>query len=348
LRPYHTFLVLLLLVYFVHFPCPVQSQESTQDKVKVQVGLDLIYDDNVWQYSDSDINSFKANPNDPFFEKTADLYDFIWEPYLYLNLRPLSRIPSTRVFLDLTGDFYTRSRSLNSGTYRIGLEQDVGDKTRALITYTLTPRIFDGISRERRGGTSVGETVTTHTMRFLIQREIGDLDLGLTGHYKFRNYNDAFNEQDSDIYGIGLITRIYSPHGLKTKLEYQFEQGLAVGRNSREECVIINSINICPNDLSYLSNQFIIGPEIQLSPILSISLDYELKFKEFTTALTNDPNHYGRKDTRHTVGLNVYYEISEAIETKLGFERVMRRTSKSSEFYAYDENAVTVGISYLF
>jgi hypothetical protein len=339
---------LLLWVYFLHFSSLAKAQESTKQSFRVQAGLDLIYDDNVWQYSDSDRERFENNPDDPFFQKTNTLDDLIWEPYLFLNLQPFNRTPSTRLLADLTGDFYTQNTALNFGTYRIGLEQGIGDKTHALITYTLTPRIFVGMSRERRGGVVLGETMTTHVTRFRIERELQDLDLGLTAHYKFRNYNDAFNEQDSDIYGIGLFTRIYSAHGLKTRLEYLFEQGLAAGRNTRDVCVTINNSTICPNDLSYLSNQFVINPEIQINRTLSIAIKYELKYKQFTTNLTNDSNHYNRKDFTHTPGLNVYYEISKSTEAKLGFERVMRRVNNNSDFFSYDENIATVGLSYLF
>jgi hypothetical protein len=166
------------------------------------------------------------------------------------------------------------------------------------------------------------------------------------GHYKFKNYNDAFNEQDSDIYGVGIIARLYSAHGMMTRLEYLLERGLAQGRGSRNVCIPPN--NLCPNDLSYLSNQFLIGPEIKLNRALTIGAEYELKYKKFTTPLTNDPNHYRRNDAAHTLGLHAYYEINRAIETRLVLERAMRRTNKSSEFFAYDENSVILGISYLF
>lgn len=331
-------LVLLLWVDFSLFFSPAQAQESTNQSFRVQTGLDLIYDDNVWQYSDSDRERFKNTPNIPFFDRTESLDDFIWEPYLYLNLQPFSRAPSTRLLADLTGDFYTQNTALNFGTYRIGLEQGIGDKTHALITYTLTPRIFVGMSRERRGGVVLGETVTTHVTRFRIERELQDLDLGLTAHYKFRNYNDAFNEQDTDIYGIGLESRIYSIYKLKTRVAYLFELGIAAGQNKP-------GFN---NDLSYVSHQFQIDPKIQVSRLLAIRIHYELKYKEFTTDLTGDTNHYGRKDTTHTVGLKVYYEMSKNTEAKFGFERVMRRTNKNTDFFAYDENIATVGLSYLF
>jgi hypothetical protein len=339
---------MLLLVYFLYSPGSAQGQESTKTPFRVLTGLDTIYDDNVWQYSDSDRKAFESTPNDPFFQKTESLNDFIWEPYLSLSLRPFRRSPLTRFSADLTGDFYTRNPSLNFGTYRIVLEQKIWNKTFILLSYTVTPNMFIGFSRERRGAGVLGESVTTQTARFLIQREIKYLDMGLTAHYKFKNYNDPFNEQDSDIYGIGLISRVYSRRGFKIRIEYQFEQGLAAGRNSSDVCTIINGTNICPNDLSYLSNQFIIGPEVRFSRSFLIRLVYNLKLKQFTTDLTNDSNHYGRRDTIQDMKLTAYYELSKTIEAKAGYERVMRRTNNNANFYAFDENIATVGIDFLF
>lgn len=334
----YTFLVLAFWVYLFHFPSPAPGQESIENRFHVQAGLGLIYDDNVWQYSDTDRKNFDNNPNNTFFQRTESLDDFIWEPFLYLSLKPFKKNLTTQLFADLTGDFHARNTSLNFGTYRMGLEQGLGEKTRALITYTLTPRVFVGISRERRGGTLVGETVTNHTTRFLIQKEIQDLDLGLTAHYKFRDYNDAFNEQDNDIYGVGLESKIFSSYGLKTWTAYLFELGVASGRNKP-------GFN---NDLSYVSHQFRVGPEVRVNQSLAIGVHYQLRYKEFTTNLTNDMNHYGRRDFTHTAGFNAYYEISKSTEAKLGFERVMRRTNKNAEFFAYDESIATVGISYSF
>lgn len=331
----------ILFLSFVAFLSQIfasaYGQEIKKDKLKVLAGLDLIYDDNVWQYSKSDRELFKINGNtDPFFQKTEDLDDLIWEPYLYLSLQTQDR--QTQIFAKLTGDFYTRNTSLNLGTYLIGLKRKIGDETSALISYTLRPREFLGISRERRGGTLVGETLTTHTTLLWLQRKIQNLEIELTGHYKFRNYNDAFDEQDADIYGVGLGSRIYSKYRLKTRVTYLFEQGITAGQNEP-------GFN---NDLSYISHQFRIGPEVQIIRPLKIGFHYQLKYNEFTTNLTGDLNHYGRKDTTHILGLNAYYDLNRNIEAKLGFVSVIKKTNQFPDFFSYTENSATVGLSYLF
>ncbi len=307
--------------------------------MKAETGLSLIYDDNVWQFSDSDRSSFENSQNTSFFQNVESLGDFIWEPYLFLQFQPLEKTPSTRLFTDISGDFYTYNHSRNLGTYQIGLKQGIGRKVHALISYTLIPREFVGISRENPGsGISVGETITTHTTRFRIEREIQDIDLGLTVHHKFKDYNDAFEVQDSDIYGVGLESKIYSAYGLKTRIAYLFELGVASGRNNPN----------FKNDLSYRSHQLRISPEIRVNRQLAIGIRYEIKYKAFTTNLPGDTNHYGRDDTMHTVGANIYYELSKTLETKLGYERVMKRPNKNKDFFAFDENVATVGLSYFF
>jgi hypothetical protein len=154
------------LICLIRLTATAHSQEALKNNLQIQTGLDLIYDDNVWQYSKRDQEDFKNNRNNPallpFFEKTQDLDDFIWEPYLYLSFLPQGKFTQSRLFTEFSGDFYSRNTSLNFGTYRIGLEQKISDRTHASFTYTWMPRMFVGISRERRGVNLVGETVATH------------------------------------------------------------------------------------------------------------------------------------------------------------------------------------------
>jgi hypothetical protein len=307
--------------------------------LKAKTGLSLIYDDNVWQFSDRDRSSFENSQNSSFFQNVESLDDFIWEPYFFLQFQPLEKTPSTQLFADISGNFYVHNPSLNLGIYQIGLKQEIRHKVQAAISYTLIPREFVGISRENPSSSiSVGETITTHTTRFRIERKIRDINLGLTVHHKFKDYNDTFEEQDNNIYGAGLESKIYSGYGLKTRIAYLFELGVASGRNN-------TNFN---NDLSYRSHQLRISPEVRINRDLTIGVRYEIKYKAFTTNLSGDTNHYGRYDTTHTVGANIYYELGKTLETKLGYERVMKRPNKNKDFFAFDENVAIVGLSYLF
>jgi hypothetical protein len=315
---------------------PVYGQQSPKDTLQVEVGADLIYDTNVWQYSDADRILFELFPNAAFFQKTDSIDDLIWEPSVQLSLHPPWGSKTPKLLVGALGDFYTQNNSLNSSTYWIGIEQEITAKIQLSATYTWIPRVLLGMSRERRvlPTTLIEETYASHDILVYVLREFQKLDMGLTAHYTFQDYTDALNEQDSDLYGFGLIGGFYPIPEVETLAGYEFELGIAAGRNDA-------GLN---NDLSYTAHQFQIEPKFRVTKPLHIAVHYELNYKEFTTDLTGDGNHYGRKDLIHGWGIDLYYAFGEKIETKLGFERVLGTTNQNDAFFSYDEDITTVGI----
>lgn len=319
------------------------SQAQSQDRLRIQTGTTFIYDDNVWQFSDSDRQAFKDNPNQSLFQNTESLDDLIWQPFIHLQFRLPWREGGTQLFGKVTGTFYTRNTDLNYQTYRIGIRQEIGKDILASATYTVTPNLFVGKSRERRDQTLVEESFTSHLTTLKVEKRFQPFDLGLSFHYRFRDYIDSFNEQDTDIYGAALKIDLYPFSQVKIAGAYQFEQAIAAGRD-----ILFLAPQPSFNDISSLSHQFWIEPEVKIHRSLIAGVLYEFKHRRFITDHTNDFNHYSRKDQTHTIGVNFYYLISRAIEAKFTYERTWRTTNLKPQFYAYDENSYILGIHLFF
>ncbi|MCI0528780.1 MAG: hypothetical protein L0Y56_15180 [Nitrospira sp.] len=331
-----TILFFILVYSLFQMAAPVYGQQPPKDILQVEVGADMIYDTNVWQYSDADRILFELFPNAQFFQKTDSVDDFIWEPSVQLSLHPPWGSKTPKLLVGAMGDFYTQNTSLNSGTYWIGIEQEITPNIQLSVTYTWIPRVLLGMSREQRIPPTplIEETYTSHDILIYILKEFRNLDMGLSAHYTFQDYTDALNEQDSDLYGFGSIAAFYPVPEVETLVGYQFELGIAAGRNDAGQ----------NNDLSYMAHQFQIEPKFRVTKPLHIAVHYELNYKEFTTDLTSDRNHHGRKDLIHGWGIDLYYGFGEKIETKLSFQRVFGTTNQNDTFFSYDEDMTTVGI----
>jgi hypothetical protein len=318
---------------------PVYGQEPPEDILQVEIGADMIYDTNVWQYSDTDQILFELFPNAQFFQKTDSIDDLIWEPSVQLSLHPPWGSKTPTLVAGAMGDFYTQNTSLNSGTYWIGIEQEIASRAQLSVTYTWIPRTLLGMSRERRTPVTplIEETYASHDILIYVLKEFKKLDMGLTAHYTFQDYTNALNEQDSDLYGLGWIAGFYPIPEVETLVGYQFELGTAAGRNDASQ----------NNDLSSMTHQVQIEPKFRVTKLLHLSVHYDLNYKEFTTDLTGDQNHHGRKDLIHGWGIHLYYAFGEKIETKLGFHRVLGTTNQNDTFFSYDEDITTFGIRIL-
>ena len=117
--------------------CGVVSAQAREDApVKIDGSISLVYDDNVFAYSQKIQDFFRVAPTRLFFrnQNVKSLSDIITNPSFRLGFYP-QRYPSTDISAELYGSLYRQNSSLNDRGYFIKITQGLGQKTDISMTY---------------------------------------------------------------------------------------------------------------------------------------------------------------------------------------------------------------------
>lgn len=287
--------------------------DTTAERLRLGLGLGVMHDDNILEYSDGQIRTFEAGTHpDRYSIETID--DVVWEPTVslaYTKDRGTRR--GRMIRLRWSGSFHATNQTADYGAASVTWRESFS-KGRAISlgVYEL-PNYYlrqlrdediplgGGVSRYRRA--SFDLTIGSVEWR---QRVAQRTTLTLDYQYERRVYNEDFRERDSDTHVVGLGCD-WSPKKKPFSLA-----GSAAYRSSRAAGEDGDEVAGAPPDdadISYNGLVLSAGTRVDLAQGRSGRLEGEIgsgvSTRNYTTDRVYDTSHYQRDDLlfNMTVGL---------------------------------------------
>ncbi len=315
--------------------------------LRAEAGLRVRYDDNVFQYSDRNLNRFSPGTIEKF--RTLDSTDdIIVTPSIDIRATWKSRY-TTRLFTGVDLNQYTKNTDRSSQTYTLGVTQRLPHDTGLTLRYRFVPthlgwRLADPPNQPAPSSswTYANAELSSSEWRLAVDYDLNRiLSAELYGAWATKDYNAAFNERDITVQEVGLSGTVKFRREVAVKLGLAHETGDAAGAGDA-------SIN---SDTSYRQWSVLLKPTISPTRDWDVALTYEYQQRDFTSALIGDSNYYQREDTTQTVGLDSTVRISKGVKLRADYDHIQRSSNQNGtdlEFGDYTEQRVSVGAEYRF
>ena len=283
----------------------VPTAAHAASRLVLALGLEGVYDDNILQYSDEQIQIFESGTR-PTRYSIESTDDGVFSPSASLTYeREREHHRTTRVRARLSWDVHARNSTADDHAGSLSWREDFGARRSITVAVYRLPRyylrqLFDedvvnpGTTKYRRADFDL--TTGSATWRERLGRR-GWAIINYT--YERRDYNEAFTERTSNTNAGGLGYEWNSPHNAA---------GFALNagyRDSRARAEDGDSIPNDDQDVSYRGAILGVGGRVTIARgslgRLSADAAYEYRTRDYTSDVPNDPNHNGRNDHLHNI-----------------------------------------------
>ena len=307
----------------------------------VRAGLELRYDDNVFQYSNKDLNQFDNSKAK--FRSLESEDDWTLIPSVDAGYRIRHRY-DTRVSLGVDAKLYERNTVKNYQVYTARVRQELPGRFEIGLRYLLVPRFF------LRPLANPPNQVTTYSdAKFRIHSLHLDLDKdfnkwlagGASGLFEKKDYTADFNERDTTVVGGGAEARVRLNPAIRVAVGADYERGKARGRDD----ATINS------DTSYAQQSYHVRPSAQLAKGITLGVGYSYDSRHYASDLAADKDHFHRNDFTNTWDFRLKGRMTKKLDAYLDHERIDRSSNTpeiTAEFADFTERRTTAGVTYEF
>ncbi len=320
----------LALVLASLFLSPVAGAEGREARSPWSFGVsaqgEVIHDDNILSLSDRD-KGLVGDPNPAntgrFRIESPD--DFIFAPDLTLTFaRSPRRGRETDIVFTVRAHDYVRNSVKDYQDIALSVRQELtrsrAHQTALKVGISRIPsyylrELIDEDESPPPPGPKIRNSLTYEKSRAFLEltQEVLDRTLSVTGRYarEKRDYNDHFNERDSDSDVLSLDASVYPMRriGLRIRPYYAREK-----RGSHGD--LDSSPGIVDDDVGYDSDLF--GVEVRglwgrdADHRHTLRAYYEDEEHTFTTSIIGDDGHFGRVDSITKFGVGYEKEIGAA------------------------------------
>jgi opacity protein-like surface antigen len=310
--------------------------------LRAEAGLRIRYDDNVFQYSNRNLDRFSPSTLNKFATlESSD--DVIVIPSIDVRATWKGRY-ATRAFAGVDLNQYTKNKDRSSPTYTLGVTQHLGRDTALTLRHRFVPTHLGWRLADPPNQTAAyaNAELSSAEWRLAVDHDLNRiLSTELYGAWEDRNYNAAFNERDITVKDVGLSGTVKLRRAIALRLGVARETGDAAGAGD----AAVNS------DTSYRQWSVRLRPTISPTRDWDLGLAYEYRRRDFTAALPADTNYFGREDTTHAVGVDSTVQLRKGVDLRADYDHIRRTSNKSGadlEFGNYTEQRITAGIDYRF
>jgi len=339
------------------------------------------YDDNITQLSPKDLDRLQrqgggtgftcgsmstATSGGRFSITTPDDFIAIPEISSSLDMNWLARLP-TSLDLDFLDYDYHQNSIKTYQSYRVGISQAFpggnGRTGGIQLSYLLTPSFYlrnlrsDRTAEELQVLPAPRREVTYRKQELQVRLEedlVKDFLRieGKTGR-ESRNYNDCFDERDSEMpfREAQVIWDLFGNSRIRLRASYRRED-LHAGGDLADTPTLFEEDISSRRDIVSGDARFRWGKKGRRK---SISLGYEEEKRDYSTTNPNDIFHFGRTDRRRYAALISRFELRKGWFLTAGAERQRNRsrfpsslvsTIQPDETTDYDENLIQFGFGY--
>jgi len=271
--------------------------------INIYSEVSFSYNDNVFKYSQDDINCF-VNNIEPYKYPIETYDDFITTVQLHSKIKKqFAGSNLTTLNLKLKGNLYLRNKEKSYETFSVSIYQKLGRKGNAIIKYLFLPEYFIRYYPDFDVITPYGYPYYTgcYFSKHYLKLQIGyktffSSDLALYVSGEKNDYNDSFNEYDSEKKSMGIRLKFPVRKFLESSISYTFTRALASAVDESGEKKNTSD----DSDISNDEDQVGFSLRLDLTKKLPIAFLTELKYKRrvYTTEkpILCDPYHSGRED----------------------------------------------------
>ncbi len=295
--------------------------------------LEITYDDNAFSYSAEDIDKF-VNNQEPHRFPIETYDDLITTLSLSAKLRkhPIANRLTT-LNIHHKQHNYTLNPEKSYQVLSFNLWQSLPGRNHLQLGYLFLPsyliRHYPDWDMPPESGhpAYVGCRFGEHLFSLTLGGEIpGGFTLSAFYRREIDDYNDNFNEYDTEANRLGMEGGYDFGETLSLVLGYRFKQARAKGYDTEGETKETSD----DSDISYDRDTFIIETGIDMERWrgvpLSLNLNYSFERTCFTSqkSLWDDPYHVGREDRGHQFGVEVGYQPNSRLRLYLGYSGQVR------------------------
>jgi hypothetical protein len=313
----------------------------------------LVYDENIFEFSDEDRDEFESGSNPNRFKGIESMDDFILIPdvsaYLWREITHESR---SQLGFRFVPKFHIENQERDYQKYKGYLIHRLGQGNRFKVHYSHIPEYFvrnlldfdlpEGSDRFRKAEFTY-DAIGLDFLKIVNERISAKMGYA----YEDKDYNFDFNERDLSIHQVlgKIILKIHER--LKIHGEYQFETSEAKAQDADPAVDF---------DTSYDQHGFTIKSAYGLVKTLWVDLRYSFYYKNYTAnhSEEEDPFHSGRDDQIHFFSVGLSKELNKHVECYIRYEFEVRDLDlddlsvetlldPAGAILGFDTNRVTVG-----
>jgi hypothetical protein len=303
--------------------------------------VDSFYDDNIFQYSEENVDAF--NPSLNKFEGLDSPDDVVYQVLGSLEYQP-RRLRGVSILFSAAPRFYQRNTDKSYQVYSVRLEQDFSNDYTFLLRYTFLPRFFqlrtaDPPNQSRTYSNAFYQRQTIGTE---LEKQFSEQwTSSLFAEFGWKHYNDVFPEQDIKVMLVGIGSSFRANRKFRLNFDTTYDRGIAAGKGD-------TTVNY---DTSYRRWSVSVRPVWRFARRFSLNGEIEFDWKQYTSDLLRDRNHFHRNDTTKVYDVQLIASITNQVDARIEFERIHRDSNRENanlDFANFDENRFSGGFVYSF
>lgn len=301
-----------------------RSRRATPPAWSFGGSFGIAYDDNVFEYTQRDMEAFRSGDNPERFG-IESIDDFVFTTELEATRR-LSSTRAARSYLDLEtrSRLYLHNSMANDLRLRMSLRREERDSsTRLRFTYlpdSYLRRLWDRESREylpaEYDDTALGLRYRKDVApKWLVDGEVS---------WSYRDYVTAFDERDSGKWAVGLTAHFRPNRSWDAWAGY--ERGWSRARATDPD----PDVDV---DTSYDEDVYSLGCRYLDGGRNRWSFEWQRENQTYTTSLTptDDPYHSGRRDSTNSYSLGYRRIIDRDHWVELEWDHERQSTHLSAD-----------------
>ncbi|MEO0091234.1 MAG: hypothetical protein ABIK61_00775 [candidate division WOR-3 bacterium] len=308
---------------------------------KLNITINTIYDDNIFQYSDEYLYDFQHQIRSYRFPfRSADDFIILLNPTLQIPLRKLNAsLSASHLRLNYKQYHYTTNTEKSYQIFSLGINKALAKNISIENEYLYLPRYLiryyqDPLSYQTK---YIPCLFSEHLFSVEMVYKLSNIRLKPFIRYEVDNYERNFDFYDSKAirYGMNVIPTIR-----KLSLEFSFEQKHNWAKGPVP-------------DISYTESNISIGFNRKIPKFsqVKIGIDVDWSKRTYTTknSYIQDPFHRNRTDTKYGWAVNLGYQITKKIQMMGKYENETRDVNSIyridiDDIKNYKNNRWSVGV----
>ena len=323
----------------------------------LDVGADIKYDSNVFEYSKSDMDERDAGTNPDRFSGVRSINDVVTRLYGIARVKSnIFDFGTTTLGAGLKGDIYGKNPSKSYLNLQATARQAIGKKHLLRIGYDLIPSYFVRTlyaRNEPRGQRYKKAAYMSNAVHLKYWNGISDVfSWWMRYTYEYKDYNKFFPDRDTSSNRLTTTLRIQPEDWIKFNPYFRYSWNNARGRIGKEYSM---------PDIS--RNGFDTGTEVWLFPDEPFTVigRYDFRWDYYTTSqsATEDPYHSGRTQGRNRITGKLFYAISKSVNLFTEYQYTTRSVNtkaagagatvlEGEAILGYDKHVARLGASIAF
>lgn len=319
----------------------LEERKPMKGRLHFRFGFESRYDDNLYQYSERNLDRF--DPNLPKFLEIGGVSDVAFSFPARVDFR-FSRKSKARLSFVFEPQFYTNNPERNHQTFHVGWEQKLSHDMELNVRYFGVPsyfflRLADPPNQTR---TYARASHNINSVDISLQKDFSRrLSAEISLQYATKNYSQDFSHLDSDATGFNFEFYSKLTPSLRILAGGGLERSITRGRNDPR-------INY---DNSYNWWTFYVSPSVDITKWLTVVGEITHSPKSFLSDLPDDINHFGRNDSTWMQEITLKLDLSSSYDLRLKYERITKSSQQNGEtleFPNFTENRISTAVYYEF